>query len=88
MEAGCITASDISKAERGIKELTPEQLEAIAAALGAAPESTVEAEPADAPDEASVSDQQLLDLYRAAARFPSHFLLLHIFTLQHSTSCC
>jgi transcriptional regulator with XRE-family HTH domain len=65
-EAGVVTASDISKAERGIKELTPEQLEALAKALGVAPESLMEAEPADVPPELSISDQELLALYRSA----------------------
>lgn len=53
-----VTASGISKAERGIKELTPEQLQAIAEATGVAPETlmtaeTVEAVPekTDAPSE-------------------------------------
>ena len=64
--AGIVTASDISKAERGIKELTPEQLEAIAKALGVTPESLMETEPTDVPNEPSVSDQELLALYRAA----------------------
>ena len=64
--SGVVTASDISKAERGIKELTPEQLEALAAVLGVAPESLTGAEPADAPDEPPVSDQELLALFRAA----------------------
>ena len=64
--AGVVTASDISKAERGIKELTPEQLEALAKALDVAPESLMDAETTDVPLEPSVSDQELLALYRAA----------------------
>lgn len=65
-KAGCVTASDISKAERGIKELTPEQLEAITKVLDADSESLMEAEQADTPNEESASDQELLLLYRAA----------------------
>lgn len=38
-----VSVSDISKAERGLKELTPEQLSAIAKATGVAPESLTEA---------------------------------------------
>ena len=48
-----ITAADISKAERGLAELMPPQLEEIATALGAAPETLtaiLKAEPAQEPD--------------------------------------
>ena len=37
--AGNVTASNISKAERGIKELSPEQLEAVAEVIGVPVES-------------------------------------------------
>ena len=47
--AECVTAAEISKAERGIKELTPEQLEAVAIALGVTPESLLD--PASAAEE-------------------------------------
>ncbi len=64
--AKVVTASDISKAEHGIKELTSEQLAAIAKALGTSPEALLSAEPASEPDKLSVSDQELLDLFKAA----------------------
>ena len=69
-----ISASVISKAERGEKELTPEQLKAIAGALGVAPESLCEACAAEAcPVEAATAqealteeEKELLASYRAA----------------------
>ena len=57
--AGCVTASDISKAERGLKELTPEQLDAIAKVLGVADEPAASETLTDA-------EKELLDLFRAA----------------------
>lgn len=56
-EAGCVTATDISKAERGLKELTPEQMAAVAKALGMNTGSSIVL---------SAEDQELLALYRAA----------------------
>lgn len=62
-----VSASVISKAERGEKELTPEQLKAIAGALGVAPESLLgTAEEAVAPDALTAEEKELLDSYRAA----------------------
>lgn len=57
--AGCVTASDISKAERGLKELTPEQLDAIAKVLGVADEPAASETLTDA-------EKELLGLFRAA----------------------
>ena len=57
-KAGCVTATDISKAERDLKELTPEQLEAVAQALGVTPESLT-----DAPPVLSDAEVELLKLY-------------------------
>ena len=56
--AGCVTANDISKAERGLKELTPEQLEAVAKVLGKSP--------ADAEVPLTEEEKELLNLYRSA----------------------
>ena len=50
-----VTASNISKAERGIEELTPEQLKAVADAIGVAPESLLDAAAADAPSSEEAS---------------------------------
>lgn len=73
-----VSASAISKAERGEKELSPEQLKAIAQALGVSPETLLEdagAENAAAPSPAQESaapvsltseEQELLAAYRAA----------------------
>ena len=47
-----ITAADISKAERGLTQLLPEQIKTIAAAIGIAPEAPAEEtaqEPASQP---------------------------------------
>ena len=60
-KAGCVTATDISKAERDLKELTPEQLEAVAQALGVTPESLT-----DAPQVLSDEELELLKLYKSA----------------------
>ena len=60
-KAGCVTATDISKAERDLKELTPEQLEAVAQALGVTPESLT-----DAPPVLSDEELELLKLYKSA----------------------
>lgn len=71
-----VTASGISKAERGLKELTPEQLQAIAAATGVAPEMLMAAEPAEAEPEkeaaeeitveVSEEEKELIDSFKAA----------------------
>ena len=60
-KAGCVTATDISKAERDLKELTPEQLEAVAQALGVTQESLT-----DAPPVLSDAEIELLNLYKSA----------------------
>ena len=60
-KAGCVTASDISKAERDLKELTPEQLDAVAQVLGVTPESLT-----DAPPVLSDAEKELLKLYNSA----------------------
>ncbi len=68
-----ITAADISKAERGLTQLLPKQLEEIAAAIGIAPE-TPEAPPAEetaqepAPQATApaADTAKLLELYRKA----------------------
>ena len=60
-KAGCVTATDISKAERDLKELTPEQLEAVAQALGVTPESLT-----DAPPVLSDAEAELLKIYKSA----------------------
>ena len=68
-----ITAADISKAERGLTQLLPEQLQSITAALGIAPEAPAappaeEAaqEPAPQPAAPAADTAELLDLYRQA----------------------
>ena len=73
-----VSAYAISKAERGEKELSPEQLKAIARALGVAPEALLgdaEAEAVPAPSQAgepaapvtlTPEEQELLAAYRAA----------------------
>ena len=75
---GGISASAISKAERGEKELSPEQLKAIAKTLGIAPETLLEdaetdnaaapssAEEGAAPVTLTPEEQELLAAYRAA----------------------
>ncbi len=60
-KAGCVTATDISKAERDLKELTPEQLEAVAQVLQVTPESLTEAPPV-----LSDAEKELLKLYKSA----------------------
>ena len=52
-----LSASMISKAERGEKELTPEQLKAIAEAIGVAPEAL---------EEKIITDEELIELFKAA----------------------
>lgn len=54
--------SALPKAERGEKELTLQQVEAIAEALGVAPETLT----ADAPQAQTVTDEELLDLLKSA----------------------
>ena len=56
-----LSASSLGKAERGEKELTPEQLTAIAEATGVAPETLMEA-----PEAEAVSDEELLELLKSA----------------------
>ena len=64
-EAAGVSAAAISKAERGIKELTAEQLEAVAGVLGAAFQSRQAPVPAGE-DTLTAEDQTWLELYRAA----------------------
>ena len=67
-----VTVKDISAAERGIKELTPEKLNAIAKTLGVAPESLLaaeaetSAEPTTADAALTAAEKELLELYRNA----------------------
>ncbi len=67
-----ITAADISKAERGLTQLLPQQLEAITAAIGIAPEAPAfpQEETAQAPDPQAAAQAmdtaELLALYRKA----------------------
>ena len=65
-----VTASGISKAERGLKELTPEQLRAIAEATGVAPETFMAADPVEAAEEIAVEvseeEKELIDSFKAA----------------------
>ena len=65
-----VTASGISKAERGLKELTPEQLRAIAEATGVAPETFMAAEPEkEAAEEITVEvteeEKELIDSFNS-----------------------
>ena len=64
-----ITATDISKAERGVSDLTPDQLKAIASAAGVAPELLAD-EPAPKaiaePAVPAVGEGELLELYLKA----------------------
>ena len=69
--AECVTAGEISKAERGLKDLTPEQLEAVAKALGADPDSLLDPPAAvealaAAPVLLTAEEQELIELYREA----------------------
>ena len=64
-----ITAADISKAERGLTQLLPEQLKAITEAIGIAPEAPAEEtaqEPAPQPSAPAADAAGLLELYRKA----------------------
>ena len=67
-----VTVKDISGAERGIKELTPEKLEALAKTLDVAPESLLAAEAETtaertaAETELTAAEKELLELYRGA----------------------
>ena len=71
-----VTASGISKAERGLKELTSEQLRAIAEATGVGPETLMAAEPAEAEPakeaaeeitvEVTEEEKELIDSFQAA----------------------
>ena len=60
-KAGCVTASNISKAERDLKELTPEQLEAVADVHGVTPASLTDTEPV-----LTDADKELLKLFKSA----------------------
>lgn len=64
-----ITAADISKAERGLAQLLPKQLDEIAAAIGIAPEAPAEEkaqEPAPQSPALTPDTAKLLELYRQA----------------------
>ena len=66
-----ITAADISKAERGLTQLLPKQLEDIAAAIGIAPEAPAapaaeEKAQEPAPQSPAPDTAKLLELYRKA----------------------
>ena len=67
-----VTVKDISGAERGIKELTPEKLDAIAKTLDVAPESLLAAEVETSAEltaaetELTAAEKELLELYRGA----------------------
>ena len=53
-----ITAADISKAERGLTQLLPEQLKAITEAIGIAPEAPAEATAEPAPEATSAPEAE------------------------------
>ena len=57
-----LSASTLGKAERGEKELTPQQLKAIAEATGVAPETLM----AEAPEIKTLTDEEILELYKSA----------------------
>ena len=57
-----LSASTLGKAERGEAELTPEQLKAIAEATGVTPEKLM----AGAPEAKPLTDEEVLDLFKAA----------------------
>ena len=57
-----LSASTLGKAERGDKELTPQQLKAIAEATGVAPETLM----AEAPEIKTLTDEEILELYKSA----------------------
>ncbi len=71
-KAAGVTVANISKAERGIKELNTEQLKAVAKVLGVASESIQAPAPAaedtlmDVPAGLTADDLMWLDLYRTA----------------------
>ena len=60
-KASGVSVKDISKAERGIEDLAPEKLEAVAKALDVTPESLLLPEGPLTDDE-----KELLELYRSA----------------------
>ena len=69
--AGNVSANAISKAERGLKELTPEQLEAISKILGVDFASTQDSSPTienieDKSATSSMEDQDFLNLFKNA----------------------
>ena len=70
-EAG-VAVAELSKAERGIKDLAPEKLEAVAKALDVDPESLQDPAPAEggtlkgASADLSAEELELIELYRAA----------------------
>ena len=57
-----LSASTLGKAERGEKELTPQQLEAIAAVTGVAYETLI----AETPEAKALTDEEIFALYKAA----------------------
>ena len=70
-----VSANDISKAERGEKELTKDQLKAIAKATGVTQKSLLDAAKADAaeadaakaePEKPAITEEELLGLYKSA----------------------
>ena len=71
-KAAGVTVAELSKAERGIKDLTPEKLEAVAKALDADPESLQDPAPVAGGTPKSVSaeltaeEAELIELYREA----------------------
>ena len=62
-KASGVSVKDISKAERGERALSPEQLKAVAQALGVTPEALQEGA---APVTLTAEEQELLAAYRAA----------------------
>ena len=71
-KASGVSVKDISKVERGIEDLAPEKLEAVAKALNTAPESLQDPDPAAGGTvtagsvELTAEERELIDLYRAA----------------------
>ena len=71
-KAAGVAVAELSKAERGIKDLAPEKLEAVAKALDVAPESLKDPAPAAGetatakPVELTEEERELIDLYRTA----------------------
>lgn len=71
-KAAGVSVAELSKAERGIKDLVPEKLEAVARALDVAPESLQDPAPAAGETltagsvELTAEERELIDLYRTA----------------------